>query len=431
MDWGLGNPNKTAALIAMLMVAVWGLACFRKWGFWAALTLFTGLGICLIHTYSRGGLIGCFAGLIAVISCAPRPWPWKKIVAVAVSVWIMVGCSIYLQANARFSQGIVKEDRSITNRLELWKVAPQMMAGAPEGWGLGKSGQAFMQWYQPLDRSEAYRTLVNSHLTWLVEFGWPLRFLYILAWLSVFCICRPLQNERWQAIPLAIWITFAVSAVFSSVAESRWVWILPALSLLVVLGYRVRRKTWPGIKMWLIPLGTAVLITAGLLILGKQGGAIQKSGNIIVVGKGKPKLWLWVDTKTVGSEYGRSLRKFLSSEKNEREAVAFVESAEAPADYSGKTVILTGSVADADKSKLKSVIALAGKVIILNPTFFPQEIDYDKLKSVSVFFGEFSQSPALGAWRDLGIVQTVEGNGDFLPNWPELVFNLDSENGQN
>jgi len=46
MDWGLGNPNKTAALIAMLMVAVWGLACFRKWGFWAALTLFTGLGIC-------------------------------------------------------------------------------------------------------------------------------------------------------------------------------------------------------------------------------------------------------------------------------------------------------------------------------------------------------------------------------------------------
>jgi len=33
MDWGLGSPNKTAALIAMLMVAVWGLAFirFRAW----------------------------------------------------------------------------------------------------------------------------------------------------------------------------------------------------------------------------------------------------------------------------------------------------------------------------------------------------------------------------------------------------------------
>ena len=62
MDWGLGNPNKTAALIAILMVAVWGLAYVRKWGFWVAITLFMALGGCLVHTFSRGGLIAAGLG---------------------------------------------------------------------------------------------------------------------------------------------------------------------------------------------------------------------------------------------------------------------------------------------------------------------------------------------------------------------------------
>lgn len=45
MDWGLGNPNKTAALIACLMIGLWALAFIRKWGFWVALVGFTALGI--------------------------------------------------------------------------------------------------------------------------------------------------------------------------------------------------------------------------------------------------------------------------------------------------------------------------------------------------------------------------------------------------
>jgi hypothetical protein len=54
MDWGLGNPNKTAALIALIMIAVWILGYIRDWGFWVALALFTGFGVCLILTQSRG-----------------------------------------------------------------------------------------------------------------------------------------------------------------------------------------------------------------------------------------------------------------------------------------------------------------------------------------------------------------------------------------
>lgn len=422
MDWGLGNPNKTAALIAMLIVAVWVLAYIRKWGFWLALALFTGLGLCLIHTYSRGGLIGAFFGLIVVVLNVPRPWPMKKIVAVGVSVWIIIGFSIYLQAQERFSQGLLKEDSSITNRLEIWKAAPQMMVSAPNGWGLGKSGQVFMQWYQPLNHMEAYRTLVNSHLTWMVEFGWPFRIFYILAWVAVLVVCWPSKDHRWLAIPLGVWVSFAVTSIFSSVAESGWMWILPGLSIVAAIIYRISRKTWPSRVVWMIPLGATALLNLVFFMAG-QNGAIHKSGNVIVVGNGDPKLWMLINTKTIGSQYGRSVRKFLESHKEVTGSLACVESLDAINSPVGKTVVISGTPGDADKSGLKAVCDSASKVILLNPTFPPQEINFDKSKSVSVLFGEFSQSPAIQSWKDAVAVQNIEGKGDFLPNWPELVFN--------
>ncbi len=78
LDWGLGNPNKTAALIVELMVAVWLLAYAWKWGFWMSLGFFTMLGGCLIHTFSRGGLAALIAGMLPLIVFASRPWSLSK-----------------------------------------------------------------------------------------------------------------------------------------------------------------------------------------------------------------------------------------------------------------------------------------------------------------------------------------------------------------
>lgn len=213
MDWGLGNPNKTAALIAILMIAVWALAYLRNWLFWVSLVLFSALGICLVHTFSRGGMVAAFCGLIPLLACLRRPLPVKRIVGVVASVWVIIGASIYLQAHERFGQGVVQEDRSISNRLVLWKVTPTMMVDAPGGWGIGHSGKSYMEWYQPFDRSESYRTLVSSHLTWLVEFGWIGRFFYIFGWMSVFVLCAPSKRQAWTVIPFGIWISFFVSAL--------------------------------------------------------------------------------------------------------------------------------------------------------------------------------------------------------------------------
>ena len=422
MDWGLGNPNKTAALIAMLMIAVWLFAYIRKWGFWIALLLFTGLGIALIHTFSRGGIIALFCGLIPLIVFAQRPWPWNKIIGITLSIWIMVGFSIYLDATGRYEQGIIKEDRSISNRFEVWKAGPQMMVDAPYGWGIGKSGISYMEWYQPVNRSEEYRTLVNSHLTWLVEFGWSLRFLYLLSWASILLLCWPSHGLRLLAIPLGVWVAFAISATFSSVAESPWLWLAPVLCLMMAITLRFKNKIWPQLKMWSLPfvLSGATLIL--FCLLGSRGTEIKAIQNGIVLGGGDPAIWIVVDRKVMGQNYGRTIRTYLSLSQSREESIGIVESPRNLPSLTNKTVVLAGMMPSSDLSKIG--LSSEKKVILLNPSFLPQEINItEKYNSnIVVIFGEFSQSRAASAWESLGSVKHIPGAGDFLPHWPELIF---------
>ena len=69
LDWGFGNPNITAGLIATLLMAVWGLAFIHRWGFWPALVGFTALGVCLLQTASRGGLVAAILGGVVLVAC--------------------------------------------------------------------------------------------------------------------------------------------------------------------------------------------------------------------------------------------------------------------------------------------------------------------------------------------------------------------------
>ena len=268
MDWGFGNPNKTATLIAEFIVALWGLAYLCRWGFWVALGFFTLLGGCLIHTFSRGGLIAAFLGLTALIICIPRPWPIKKYISIVISLFMLISFSLYIKAYQRYTQCILMEDHSITNRILLWENTPAMMVDAPSGWGIGNSGKAFMQWYQTPEDNEQYRTLVNSHLTWLVELGWSMRFVYLFSWFAVILLCLPTKEAEWRAASLGIWIAFGVAATFSSVAETIWLWIIPGLSLGIVLGHRLLTKQWPHLKAWFFPTSVAFLLCLIFLSLG-------------------------------------------------------------------------------------------------------------------------------------------------------------------
>lgn len=422
MDWGLGNPNKTAALIAILMIAVWALAYIRKGGFWMALVLFTGFGVCLIHTFSRGGLIAAAAGLVILIWQAPRPWPRRKMIAVAISTWVIVGFSVFVQAHERYGQGVVSEDRSITNRLSLWKSAPAMMVDAPGGWGIGQSGISYVRWYQPVERHEPYRTFVNSHLTWLVELGWPGRFLYLGGWTLVLLLCWP-ANARALAIPLGVWISFAVSAAFSSVAESFWLWIIPAFALVFAIGFRIWRRSWPKLSAFILPPAVAALLCLAIFLIGSRPESlVKRRGDMVIFGKGNPEYLVLAHTATLGENYHRVLRQ--TAEKMPLPTVGIAESAAALRDSKNTTVILTGLGGSDNSEALRAIFQNAGQIILINPKLLPQEIGLPEAQEerISVFFGEFAQAATLPNWNRIGSVTRLPAIGDFIPDWPESIL---------
>ncbi len=315
MDWGLGNPNKTAALIALLMIAVWAFSYFKKWGFWVSLTLFTGLGVCLIHTFSRGGILSLLVGVGILMWKTPRPWPKNRMIALIVSFGIMIGAAIWIQADERIAQGIAQEDRSITNRLLIWKYAPRMILDAPQGWGLGNSGKIFCDWYQPLDRQETYRTLVNSHLTWMAELGWIFSLCYVTIWISVLCFLFPRKGLESLKIPFALAVAFFISSTFNPVAENRWVSFIPMLGLLVGVFIRWRNHHWPHLREFrLVPLGL-IVIASIIFILGKRINSIPftLSPKKITVGSSSSSVWFIVKDLHSTHVPARQLRSAFAS----------------------------------------------------------------------------------------------------------------------
>jgi hypothetical protein len=418
MDWGFGNPNKTAAFIAILMVAIWILAYIRKWGFWVALTIFSGLGIALLHTMSRGGLVALCAGLIPLLFLAPRPWKKSRMIGILVGFWLILGVSVFLKTHDRYIQSANIEDRSISNRLQIWKATAAMMANAPDGWGLGNSGKAYMQWYQPLDKGESYRTLVNSHLTWLVEFNWPMRFLYILGWSLVFLICWPSSRARWRSVALGVWVCFFVAAFFSSVAEASVMWAVPGIFLLAALIGRLITRQFPTPLQWSIPFGATAVVSCLIWLSGRQAPPIQKLHQSIIYGQNQtPKTLVIYDSSTMGTLYGRAIRISCKS------PVEIALSGTALPSLKDRILVIGGELPDIDQSKLKASIQECQNLVLLNPKFFPQEIgitESNKSKVIT-YFGDFSQSPSVDTWQTNSTLRHLSGVGDFIPNWPTLI----------
>ena len=421
MDWGLDNPNKTATLIAILMILTWSLVNIPKWGFWLALSSFVGLGLCLIHTVSRGGMLSMCAGAAVLLLNLSRPWDIRKSVAILVGLSLIVAFSFYLKTYSRYGQGITQNDLSITNRLHIWKSAPRMMVDAPNGWGIGNSGRAYMQWYQPLDSNEQYRTLVNSHLTWLVEFGWPLRFLYLLIWVSVLMICFPRAKGALSAIPFAIWIAFGVGAFFSSIAESIWMWLIPGTCLFVALFSRFLDKSWPPYAGWCIPVALSAASLIILIVLGTGNGDITVRGSRDQVALGSdPKIWVITDTAVLGPDFGRTLRQEMPDY-----SIGLITSSKIWSGLKGSTLIVCGNVTKEELPSLSLITAHFQKILFVNPGFFPEECKLNVGVKVNILFGEYSRSFTINNWaRSYGKrVGRLPGVGDFVPDWPKLLLN--------
>jgi O-Antigen ligase len=421
MDWGFGNPNKTAALIALVMIAVWAFAHIRKWGVWAALTLFTGFGACLILTQSRGGLIGMIAGGLILLAWTPHPFPfWRSLGVIIVCAGLGI-FALMINAQSRYTEGISGKDLSIENRLLIWERVPSMIHDAPNGWGLGKSGDAYMQWYQPITRGEGYRTLVNSHFTWLVELNCWGRIAYIALWAFALVLVWPQSDFRWFSIPLALWIVWGICAFFSSVAEAPLLWTIPAMALISVLCVRLRKRVWPSPSLWLRGVMAWIVIVGGILFSGIWVGTpscvYSPYEGIVTLGSKLPKIWIVAPNQGIlGEHYGHEIRRGFDAEPICRQMGLGIvsELKNAP---KNQILVFSGHIPSTFGA------ATPSQVIFINPdpvssVTIQVLTDFPK---VTVIVGEYSQNKDY--WNEQARshpnikLQLVEGSEEYISNW--------------
>lgn len=441
LDWGFENPNKTAALIAGLLVLVHALRYLIKWkriGFWIFIAAFLSLGVCLIHTYSRGGILAAVAGQLAFYVTRHLKFRVPSRTALFTAFALGILLTLYsalpqVEAIKRYSQGMGEEevDRSVTNRLRIWKDVPQMILDAPNGWGHDKVGEAWMLWYQPLDTRYRYRTLVNSHLTWLAGFGWAGRFLYLGGWCLILLTCfapRIESNlERQSAsIAVGVWTTLAVSAFFSSVGESALLWLLPLVSLAwMILGSSKLREAIKDRARLLKHLGIsacfAVLCIAALYLAGfatnNDREPIHRSKQFLRYGEGEAKtLIVQPDFRVMGRHFSYEIRK------NPRDG--WLVSDEVPNEIPGSIdqIILSGMIPD-----LRGRLAdFRGQIVYLNPlnSFEIQSRQEGKTK---IILGNLRRDPTSLVLRqsvaDVDEWNLIEKPGKqvYLGNWVEFV----------
>ena len=428
LQLGFDSPNKAAVLLGSL-VLVFAVAAFRARRRPAAVAF--GVASCLtwcglVLTYSRGGLVAFAAGLLVVLGTFRRRL-LRCLPLVLLSVGVVLTAVVFC---SREKGLVLTDDASVGNRLEIWRAAPRMMADSLTGWGLGNAGEAYMGWYQPLRSHERYRTLVSSHLTWLVELGLWGRMAYCAGWLLMLCLCLRRWRQQDDPLPLSVWLAFGIAATFSSVAESSVLWLVPIVVAIPTAADFVRNfgngkcvALLAASLVWgaLLPL---TMIWCGSAESAKRSGRVSLFDGVLFYGKGRPETWIVRDLSVMGGgAYGRALRLYSQQATNVTCGIASELSA-VPSDV--RRLVLCGAAADIEAERLAGFDALE-EIRVLSPQVPESWLNATSSVPICVFCGEFDvHCPSADHPR----LCVVNGNGAYLTRWPELAFSADAPSCQ-
>ena len=439
-DFGLDNPNKAAAILACLLIAFLGLslksgktgqtcfATFRRWIRWGCGALAGAVGYALVHTFSRGGLVAFLAG--AVVLCAgswKKPCKLRRWLPALLAALVIAGATLWTGFAERMAHSAPSADASVGNRLAIWRSVPAMMVDAPGGWGRDNAGDAYMGWYQPLSSHLRYRTLVNSHFTWLVEMGWLGRIGYVCGLAFLFAMGIVRLRVRGDPIPLAVLTSFTTSAFFSSVAEE---WLVCAVPLALALPaltsfvfHATMRMRWASVVAALLAgcslLGIAAV--AGSTFRPADAIPLCKSpdGTRIVVGNDTPSAWVVCDPVSMGGPaFGRRLRGFAQTTEGRGHTYGLASDlAAVPDDV--RHLALCGKAANIKADALSRFASLSDVRVIAPKKPLEWLAARAQRPCIRVFCGEFAAACPEDDGDGLTIVM---GAADYLPDWPRLAF---------
>ena len=161
--------------------------------------------------------------------------------------------------------------------------------------------------------------------------------------------------------------------------------------------------------VWLtVCLGCVAGVSLGFLV-GDGETLIGKRGYGILVGRSRPLFWLVPDSSVLGGEtYPREIRDALRGQENASLAIV-LNARQVPAD--AEVVVICGGADDAGRRGRQKTIWLSPKRTDIQPGE-GQMVVVGALSSVSEAYGSGT-----------GVVR-IEGAGDYIPNWPNLLMDL-------
>lgn len=426
-SFGFENPNKAAVIFACLIPLFWFLWNY-SWGvarrmiqipaLLLSASFVLGAAYCLSMTYSRGGLVAASAGLAymgTVSLWQVRPWLERKrlrfsaqvilsitLIAIMLSIVIVTGLG-------ERSLTALGNDRSVGNRFDLWGGALQMVAENPRGFGAGKSGEQYMEWYQSIDRKEGYRTMVNSYLTFLVERGWFVSLGLVSIFLIFWNWTRAKAGESFTNGLRGCLVAFFTTAFFSTTMEEARLWILPSVCLIMLIILAFRKRTRICSKSLIFSSSASMGVCLLLYIYGiKQmtedplQREFARAGKNYQVSAIAPKnesrftLGCLLDPDVVGAQNGKLLRDLAIRAK-----VKLILGKEA---QEPERILIMGNSINSDIKSERSLYLLA-------PRFTSEKR---------------AQELFLGAKRVYGMLPEIDEDGS-LAFWEDLFDDLTSE----
>lgn len=380
LRWNLGfeTPNIAGALVA---VAIAFLLPFtskipdtkrRLLAFAVLLAVEISLWFVLAKTYSRGALV---AAGICFICCNAfmfsRSESKFRILGIALAKAVAVSAILLYSGFAnRISPEYIGNDGSTSGRIALWTGGLKMVAQAPVcGWGVDKSGEEYINWYQDFSDERKYAGMVNSYLHIAVERGLPALFVALSILVFLFFADFRLWQKNGDLFALALglaMLSLYVSNIFSTlwiVSSIRYAGItIAAVSVIYAIFKGREILTFSKIAMLSIASAASICLCLYLAGLALQPKFISKYSDHITLAPNKPtdkRIAVIADKDTFGKYFGKTLRNAYVKSTHETVLDVYCEIPKNAEGYD--KFIVTGKFAQTFQP------STAAKVVYINP----------------------------------------------------------------
>jgi len=420
------NPNRTALFLAQLSLVALGVLLFAKTAIWRVHgALWTLIFLVLqFQAMSRGGILAFLAGTALMVYFRFRQqWTLKRVGLLVLGGVLLIGTCLVVYRN-RLTQEIHEEGNG-QSRTAIWREVPRMLAAAPLGWGLWKSGPAYNAWFEKPERRHMIGDLFNDHLSRIVEGGFAWGGLYVFAWHLVFCAGWRWAKRGRSAVFLAVWAAYFVASSFNPMNYwAKSFWIPGAVSAVWLVQVLRTHGGWRCLSP-ILPLILTACSLAGLGIVAacapRQDVPLHVSslGKRVVVGNGDPQVWVADDGFVLDGNFngypGRELRQYYPRHPK-AEALGLVERVEDLPQEMDR-LVLTGTCGE-DYLKLANP-PRAKHLIFLTPPFESGKIPESLRRDCDVHLvtGEFVAMRTGDDLKRESWIHVVPGAQVYVPGW--------------